>query len=576
VRPYTPAATRYLWAVIGAGCAALLLCLWKGSRAIPAWGAFALLTLLGAVSHLYPVRTAHQKARVVVANTFVFAAVLLLDPLLLVLHCGLVMLPFTLRNRQRPRIWYGYAFNSAQTALAGLIAHQVIALNNRVPPLKTDALAPRALMAEVIQPFMGVVVAALWIAMLWVLAVLPFPVLVMYGLVRQVHLVQTVDIDSKTGLYNYKYFQQAFAEELGRSRWVKRPLSVLFADMDYLRSVNNQWGHLAGDEVLKQLAEIIRHQVRPGDMVARFGGEEFVVMLPGTDLEEAVYMAEAIRTAVAEWEFAIGGGRTIHCTISIGAACAPLHGADVNSLVEAADAALYQAKAGGRNRVARAGDSAPASEVAGKVAAAAQVTVDSSGAPPAVQAKAERRTGGWLADLLLWTVVSGAVVLLLGGLLRVGSVSPALVAALMALGVLAELAKVRVYEGGSHSVVVTLSHAVTLAAVGTPGLPAAVLTALAGAAAHDLATWKRRLPLKKRVFNLVIPVLSGGLAAILNTAIAGPEHGVSLLPLLAGAGAALAYYGLNTGGIVLMIGLLSALLSTPWVGWAPSPSSPRC
>src|SRR5204863_3688293 len=159
-------------------------------------------------------------------------------------------------------------------------------------------------------------------------------------------------VDPKTGLFNARHFASALAEELGRAERFERPLSLIMADLDLLRDINNSYGHLAGDAVLKGIAEIFRAQLRHFDVPARFGGEEFSILLPETPPEDAFEIAERIRRAVAAATFDIDtSSEPIRATVSIGVAGYPKDAHDANELIHQADLAVYRAKLQGRNRV---------------------------------------------------------------------------------------------------------------------------------------------------------------------------------------------------------------------------------
>ena len=156
----------------------------------------------------------------------------------------------------------------------------------------------------------------------------------------------------KTGLFNARHFAVALNEELVRAERFERPLSLVMADLDLLRDINNTYGHLAGDAVLQGIAEVFRAQLRHYDVPARFGGEEFAILLPETPPEQAFEIAERIRRTVAASSFDVEtSSEPIRATISIGVAGFPRDGADANELIHQADLAVYRAKLQGRNRV---------------------------------------------------------------------------------------------------------------------------------------------------------------------------------------------------------------------------------
>jgi diguanylate cyclase (GGDEF)-like protein len=156
--------------------------------------------------------------------------------------------------------------------------------------------------------------------------------------------------DALTGLYNRRHLMGTLANEAQRSRRLRRPFSVLLADVDHFKQYNDTHGHLGGDQALARVAEILRKTTRGVDCVARYGGEEFLVMLLETTIATAAIVAERIRARVAAEEF--GGGRV---TVSIGVAECPAHGDTPEELIASADAAMYQAKSDGRDRVVAAG-----------------------------------------------------------------------------------------------------------------------------------------------------------------------------------------------------------------------------
>ena len=159
--------------------------------------------------------------------------------------------------------------------------------------------------------------------------------------------------DGLTGLWNYRYFQLALAKEVERATRFERPLALLMLDLDHFKQVNDRYGHQRGDAVLVELAERIRGLVRDVDILARYGGEELVVVLPETDEAGAVQAAERIRRAVRDLPFGVSSGApaqpAVAVTLSIGVAVFPLHGTGPTELHRAADAALYAAKHAGRD-----------------------------------------------------------------------------------------------------------------------------------------------------------------------------------------------------------------------------------
>lgn len=159
--------------------------------------------------------------------------------------------------------------------------------------------------------------------------------------------------DGLTGLYNHRMFYALLEEELLRTKRFNRPLSLLMIDIDHFKGVNDTHGHQAGDTILHDLSELLSREARGVDRVCRYGGEEITVMLPETDVDAASVIAERLRAAVEAQSFDIDQGNTLRITVSIGVATWPNHANNVQALVAAADAALYAAKQGGRNRMTR-------------------------------------------------------------------------------------------------------------------------------------------------------------------------------------------------------------------------------
>lgn len=169
--------------------------------------------------------------------------------------------------------------------------------------------------------------------------------------VANAELMRLSATDSLTQLANRRSFDRLLDEEIRRARRAGSPLSVLLADIDHFKRVNDTYGHPFGDECLRQVAAVLAgHCQRAGDVAARYGGEEFVVLLPGLDAERAVALAESIRCAIAQLQLQ-HGGQMVALTVSLGVATLTPSLSAPADLLAAADAALYQAKNAGRDRV---------------------------------------------------------------------------------------------------------------------------------------------------------------------------------------------------------------------------------
>jgi diguanylate cyclase (GGDEF)-like protein len=167
----------------------------------------------------------------------------------------------------------------------------------------------------------------------------------------QRELERSARLDILTGLHNRRWLHEMFPRQLERSAREREPVTLIMADIDHFKQLNDTFGHLAGDEVLRQVARKFIDHLRPGDLCARYGGEEIAVLLPNTDLAAAVTVAERLGAAVAQTSVRLDDSDPLpSVTISIGIAECHM-GQDLVALLANADAALYRAKQLGRNRV---------------------------------------------------------------------------------------------------------------------------------------------------------------------------------------------------------------------------------
>jgi two-component system cell cycle response regulator len=164
--------------------------------------------------------------------------------------------------------------------------------------------------------------------------------------------VEMAITDGLTGLHNRRYMEGHLRTLVAQSQQSGRALSMLVADIDFFKSVNDTYGHAAGDNVLKEFAQRFRRNTRGIDLACRLGGEEFVIIMPDTDLARAIQVGERLRATIAAEPFHIGAGQTLDVTASVGVSTLESRDDTPEALFQRADNALYAAKRRGRNQVA--------------------------------------------------------------------------------------------------------------------------------------------------------------------------------------------------------------------------------
>jgi diguanylate cyclase (GGDEF)-like protein len=173
--------------------------------------------------------------------------------------------------------------------------------------------------------------------------------------IQNAHYVERVKqlayLDGLTGIFNRRFFELRILEEFERARRYESGMAVIMADIDQFKRLNDEFGHLLGDEVLRQVSSLFHQQLRKIDVVCRYGGEEFAILLTQINNQQAVAIAEKLRRLVEGYQFP-GVPRTV--TISAGVAAFPAHGTTRDELIRSADNGLYAAKQAGRNRVCQA------------------------------------------------------------------------------------------------------------------------------------------------------------------------------------------------------------------------------
>ena len=378
-------ARSYLAAVSVATLAAAFVPLSHLSPHTHGWLTFLVLATCAAIAQLFVVRTPRDQSYHTTI-VFLIPAAILLPPELVALMGIVQHVPEWLKVRYP---WYIQSFNicnytlnglaaygavalvrdlglgrEATMALSGLVACVVFVAANHVLLAtmlhfarghtfrETGLFSGDSLSTDLVLAALGVAFASLWRWNPYLLPTAVAPLLLIHRSLSVPALQEEARVDPKTGLFNARHFAAALREELARAARFERPMSVIMADLDLLRDINNSYGHLAGDAVLKGIAEIFRQQLRPYDIAARFGGEEFAILLPETAPEQALEIAERIRRAVADRRFEVEtSSEPIRATVSLGVAGYPKDGSDPNELIHQADLAVYRAKLQGRNRV---------------------------------------------------------------------------------------------------------------------------------------------------------------------------------------------------------------------------------
>ncbi len=215
---------------------------------------------------------------------------------------------------------------------------------------KSGVLSFFPLMLDFTLMGLGVTGAMLWLINPYAILLAVLPLYLIYSTLRVPALERQSELDPKTGLFNARYFERALQNELNRANRFDRPLTIVMADLDLLRNINNTYGHLAGDQVLIGFAEILKASVRDYDVVVRFGGEEYAILMPETTTQEAYPRIESIRETIEKHEFIIPTSvSSIRATMSFGIAGRIGFDQSPSDIVHNADAALYYAKLKGRN-----------------------------------------------------------------------------------------------------------------------------------------------------------------------------------------------------------------------------------
>jgi diguanylate cyclase (GGDEF)-like protein len=554
------------------------------------WRLAVLLAGAAAVAQLFNVvttrNTSYHATPVVVV-----AAALLLPPPLLALVAVVQHIPEWLKVRYP---WYIQCFNIANYGLSALAArrafdlvssgdavipnadlrfivaglaaagvfmfvqHLVLALVLRLGrghSIRDSGLfSVQSLSTDLVLSLLGVVIVALWPVNPWAAVFVLAPLVLIHRTLAMPKLEAEAREDPKTGLFNARHFTEVLEEAVERASRVGRPASLLVADLDLLREINNRYGHLAGDAVLAGVARAFQTQLRPGDVAARFGGEEFSLLLPDTTPEEAVAIAERIRTAIAGEGFVVEtSSEPISATVSIGVASFPAHASDARDLIHRADIAAYRAKAQGRNRVVQASESGAVDElvVTGPHAPAPRPLASATSTPiaPRPVMPARPPTPNYLSlSRALRSVVAMVGIAGIGAGLAAfvlgANTDPVGLLVLVGLVAIGQALAVEVLDHGS----ISLSAVGSLAGAALFGPRVALVLAVAVCAVDWSA---RRGQLYTTFFNCGALVLSSLAAA----AVFGALPSDHWLFVAGGVAAGAVYYAVNVGLLASVIAL---------------------
>ncbi|MHB9090706.1 MAG: diguanylate cyclase, partial [Chloroflexota bacterium] len=353
------------------------------------------------------------------------------------------------------------------------------------------ALTDETLFAELGLGCVGVTFAFLWLSNPWLASFAFLPIVPVSRGLKVTALEEEASLEPKTLLLNVRAFNRLAEKERARAERKKGSCALLVADLDYLRDVNNKHGHLAGDLVLQRVARVIRSSLPERAFASRFGGEEFCVLVPDADATEGLQVAETIRQRVAdELVFLPTSGEAISITISLGVATYPYNSADLRGVMADADAAVYRAKMGGRNRVCVA-------FLHDKTVTADQIKLFDPGArkaspraaagvakAPSALPRAQRNARARIADAYAYLVAFAGPALAILAIIRHPIAAPW--EGLFAITALAVVAEGLAIDGREEKQV-SPSFVALLAGVLLYGVPAAVVAACGIALARTLA-----------------------------------------------------------------------------------------
>ena len=626
-------ANVYVAGVLLSGLSLMGLSLWNFTApTLSLLTTFVVLTCLGTVAQLYEAQAPGRNSYYT-DIVFFFAGVLLLPPFLFALSAAIPHLIESVRDHwvksERRRAWYIQPFNIATHIIAGfgaqwvrllidkhselyvyaegllsvgaavllyvLINHSLVALALKlargVSIKESGIMGWENLSTDWVLASIGYVLAMLWTLNPWLIAPALAPLLMIYRALTVPQLKQEAQVDAKTGLFNARHFNKALASELERAKRSANPLALIMADLDFLRNINNTYGHLAGDVVLADIGQTIQKSIRSSDIAARFGGEEFAVILPEADTETARALAERLRKAVAAQEFTVPTSSTpIKVTMSIGMSCYPLDAQEPKDLIHQADIAVYQAKLKGRNRVVCVSEvphsvrlessfiserghttetptPSVSSETPKPAAEAKTPSVEAQPVPaahttlpkPVEPVRKAHAAFVWrLFPFFVAALIGSASLLVLSSVLYTVSVSIWLVGLLVLLAIVAEVMQLNLFDENTLSVSVAINFAAGLIA----GVPGIALVSAAIALVHKARV---QPPLHRTYINWATHVLAGAVPLAFAQFVPAWYQLDAWLLIALTTLLALLYFCLDTGLLAVAMSLASG--SNPLAKW---------
>ncbi len=637
----------YIWAVLAlGGLLGVLSVLAPQAEQMP-WVAWLVLTGLTTLTQLFKtllkskLQSDNGTTSYSPSLVFLFAGVLLLPAPLFILQVIVPHLVEWLRERfsrsANLPAWYIQPFNMGTHVVAGLVTwwfyrqlldwpfnpsgwssvipvalaallyafanHLLVGgamvLARGVSWRESGCLQPQTLFPDFVMLGLGGAIAKLWEVDPWLIMLLLSILVLVYRALQVPQLQKEAQTDGKTGLLNARRFAELANAEIERAKRFDHPIALIMADLDLLRDVNNNYGHLAGDAVLTSIGQIIRSTIRDYDLAGRFGGEEFAIVLPEVGMPKALAFAERLRQAVEAANINVSTSVTpLKVTMSLGVACYPDDGTTLAGLTHEADVAVYQAKLHGRNRVvavedvprsvrldastqpghaapfthptadsaaavvvaaeviaARAGDNARAQET---VPAAAPVPTMSDaaaaaqpGGAPDTEAPARRPYPRGRLGVFLGVVIAAGLGSALFGTLATASLpEPTILLLIVVMTVLSQMLLADSLKSST-----SVAGAVAFAAGLIAGIPGAVI---ASTATVPINHWRKHQALHVTAFNWSVHVLAGW-APVLLLVLTGlkPRADTLILLMPFTVVAALVYFAVETGLVAWAISLSS-------------------